>query len=113
MGGVNRPIMSMVAPTRGVASLMAVKLSLVHLFSALVSSPAIYAFSYAFGYHSSRKHVKTMDPERRAQNVAALANMMVVAGTVGFFFCFVCYTAMQFSYKRDLADKEEATKLEE
>lgn len=106
--GVNRPLLSMLAPSKGMASLMAIKMAIVHVFAAVGANAIIYEVCSHYGYHSSHKKVSSMPLDSRVKNANALGNMLTIIMCVGGGLVVLLYGVMHWTYRLDLADKTRA-----
>eukprot|EP00927_Polykrikos_kofoidii_P009943 TRINITY_DN14188_c0_g1_i1.p1 TRINITY_DN14188_c0_g1~~TRINITY_DN14188_c0_g1_i1.p1 ORF type:complete len:493 (-),score=62.85 TRINITY_DN14188_c0_g1_i1:92-1570(-) len=113
--GVNKPIMTQIAPREHVASLMAWKMTLDSFLGFALWPNVVARLASYFGYSSSHLRVSEMPEELRAQNADALGNLIFTVSVSGFVAMAVMYTLMQWTFVWDLQviDKEKGNDARE
>ncbi|CEM04668.1 unnamed protein product [Vitrella brassicaformis CCMP3155] len=109
---VNRPVLAEIVPAQKRATLFAIMVALEGSAAAFLGAPVVALLAeWVYGYElpSSRDLPRSdpsavdvdVDPAVRSRNVTALANSLTLAITIPWALCFVCYSLLHLTYRRD------------
>lgn len=111
--GVNRPVLTQVVAKSHVASTMAWKLSFESVFGFLFGPSIVVGLTTHFGFRHSDQKVSEMSESFKAQNAAALGNLILVVSLSAFFAMVLIYKAMEFTFNWDLQKQGESVTKDE
>jgi len=100
--GVNRPLLSEVAPKNQLASIMAWETTFEQVFSMTLGPTLVAGLSTWYGYRSSELRIEQMLPADRQQNVDALAQTIKVLAGLAYCCVVAGYTLLHWTYEGDL-----------
>jgi MFS family permease len=100
----NRPIITEIVQPEIRGSIIGFWIGIETVISALSAPAAAYLAKDVFGYERNPQPVDEMDDETRRGNVDALARALLWTMIVPWVPCFLFYTAMHWTYKKDKAE---------
>jgi len=103
--GVNKPILAQLAPKDKMASMMAWEFTMEKVIGFLFGPLVITWLAAASGYEQTNQKVEDMSPEVRQHNVEALAFVIRSFACCAYACVAIGYTALHFTFKRDLEMK--------
>mmetsp|Transcript_25286 Transcript_25286/g.60037 ORF Transcript_25286/g.60037 Transcript_25286/m.60037 type:complete len:490 (-) Transcript_25286:166-1635(-) len=102
--GCNSPLLIELVSVRSRARILALLISLNGAVAAMLGGPAVGFAAEFFGYQTpdQGKQVEQMEDEERMTNLGALTEALAVSTVVPWLICLAAFTALHFTYQRDV-----------
>jgi len=107
-GGVNRPILTEVVPESGHARVISWLTALEGSSAACLGGPLVGLLAEkVFGYKPQKKMVSEIPDDIRKSNLNALAMGMLWMTILPWIICFIAFSLLHFTYKKDVKSLED------